>query len=76
MKGFYKFEDRISLGHDSWISIYRFELIDEKRANIEFVYIGKDKRRHESRIARKVPEMGNNFWRFKYDGNIFVFEMS
>lgn len=75
MKGFAKFEDKIELSN-GWISIYKFAPIDENRANVDFVFISGTKRRREKRIAKKVPNMKNNIWRFQYDGNAIFFEMS
>ncbi len=75
MSSFAKFGDRIELVDGSWVVVNRFEPLDENRANIEFVYIGRKKKRNEKRIARKVPDMLSNLWRFQYDGNIIFFEM-
>lgn len=77
MGSFQKIGDRIELVDGSWVTVNRFEPLDTNRANIGFVYIGRNKRRNETRIATRVPESAGigNVWKFQYDGNLIYFEM-
>ena len=77
MGSFQKIGDRIELVDGSWVTVNRFEPLDTNRANIGFVYIGRNKRRNETRVAKRIPEDSGlkNVWKFQYDGNIIFFEM-
>ena len=75
MSSFSKFGERIELLDGSWITVNRFEPLDENRANIEFVYIGRNKKRNAKRVAKKVSDVPKNLWKFQYDGHIIYFEM-
>ena len=77
MGSFQKIGERIELVDGSWITVNRFEPLDNNRANVDFVYIGRNKRRNETRVAKRIPEDSGlkNVWKFQYDGNIIFFEM-
>ena len=74
-QGFPKMSDRIDLDFDVWLNIYRFESLDAERAEVQFTYFNKAKRRRDKRIARKVENVVQNLWKFQYMGHVIYFEM-
>ena len=75
-QGFPKISDRIDLDFDEWLNIFRFEPLDTERAEVQFTYFNKAKRRRDKRIARKVENVVPNLWKFQYMGHVIYFEMT
>lgn len=76
-QGFPKMNDRIDLDFDEWLTIFRFQPLDEERAEVQFTYfnVEKSKRRRDKRIAKKVENVVQNLWKFQYMGHVIYFEM-